>query len=131
MEIVRSRADISIVPLSLLSYTPRANYYLMIALTFDSVNLVSITGVSGSGKSTLIDELLHPALQHHLTKRVPFPKDIDELKGISAIDKVIIIVREACLRQSIPDRSHPAIESRHLYRRIRYHPRSLHPNCRS
>ncbi|WP_309730881.1 excinuclease ABC subunit UvrA [Chamaesiphon sp. OTE_75_metabat_556] len=53
--------------------------------------LVSITGVSGSGKSTLINELLHPALQHHLTKRVPFPKDVDELKGISAIDKVIII----------------------------------------
>jgi excinuclease ABC subunit A len=53
--------------------------------------LVSITGVSGSGKSTLINELLHPALQHHLTKRVPFPKDVDELKGIGAIDKVIII----------------------------------------
>ncbi|MFM7441016.1 MAG: excinuclease ABC subunit UvrA, partial [Snowella sp.] len=29
--------------------------------------LVSITGVSGSGKSTLINELLYPALQHHLT----------------------------------------------------------------
>lgn len=53
--------------------------------------LVAITGVSGSGKSTLINELLHPALQHYLTKRVPFPKDLDELKGISAIDKVIII----------------------------------------
>jgi excinuclease ABC subunit A len=53
--------------------------------------LVAITGVSGSGKSTLINELLHPALQHHLTKRVPFPKDVDELKGMSAIDKVIII----------------------------------------
>ena len=53
--------------------------------------LVAITGVSGSGKSTLVNELLHPALQHHLTKRVPFPKDVDELKGISAIDKVIII----------------------------------------
>ena len=53
--------------------------------------LVAITGVSGSGKSTLVNELLHPALQHHLTKRVPFPKDVDELKGINAIDKVIII----------------------------------------
>jgi excinuclease ABC subunit A len=53
--------------------------------------LVAVTGVSGSGKSTLINELLHPALQHHLTKRVPFPKDVDELQGISAIDKVIII----------------------------------------
>jgi excinuclease ABC subunit A len=53
--------------------------------------LVAVTGVSGSGKSTLINELLHPALQHHLTRRVPFPKDVDELQGISAIDKVIII----------------------------------------
>jgi excinuclease ABC subunit A len=53
--------------------------------------LVAVTGVSGSGKSTLVNELLHPALQHHLTKRVPFPKDVDELQGISAIDKVIII----------------------------------------
>lgn len=53
--------------------------------------LVAITGVSGSGKSTLVNELLHPALQHYLTKRVPFPKDVDELKGINAIDKVIII----------------------------------------
>jgi excinuclease ABC subunit A len=53
--------------------------------------LVAITGVSGSGKSTLVNELLHPAIQHHLTKRVPFPKDVDELRGINAIDKVIII----------------------------------------
>ncbi len=53
--------------------------------------LVAVTGVSGSGKSTLVNELLHPALQHHLTKRVPFPKDVDELQGVSAIDKVIII----------------------------------------
>jgi hypothetical protein len=62
----------------------------------------SPSSVSGSGKSTLINELLHPALQHHLTKRVPFPKDVDELKGINAIDKVIIIVRvrEASRREA-------------------------------
>jgi excinuclease ABC subunit A len=53
--------------------------------------LVSITGVSGSGKSTLINDLLYPALQHHLTKRVPFPANLGELQGISAIDKVIVI----------------------------------------
>jgi hypothetical protein len=49
--------------------------------------------VFGSGKSTLVNELLHPLLQQHLTKRIPFPKDVDELQGISAIDKVIIIDR--------------------------------------
>jgi excinuclease ABC subunit A len=69
----------------------RRNNLKHLDVEFPLGKLVSITGVSGSGKSTLINELLHPALQHHLTKRVPFPKDVDELKGISAIDKVIII----------------------------------------
>jgi excinuclease ABC subunit A len=53
--------------------------------------LVCITGVSGSGKSTLINDLLYPALQHHLTKRVPFPKGLKSIKGLEAIDKVIVI----------------------------------------
>jgi excinuclease ABC subunit A len=69
----------------------RRNNLKNIDVEFPLGKLVSITGVSGSGKSTLINELLHPALQHHLTKRVPFPKDVDELKGINAIDKVIVI----------------------------------------
>jgi excinuclease ABC subunit A len=53
--------------------------------------LVSVTGVSGSGKSTLVNDLLHPALQHHLTRRVPFPSEVKKLTGIEAIDKVIVI----------------------------------------
>ncbi|MGB3206432.1 MAG: excinuclease ABC subunit A, partial [Crinalium sp.] len=53
--------------------------------------LVSVTGVSGSGKSTLINELLYPALQHNLTRKVPFPKDLEKIDGLSAIDKVIVI----------------------------------------
>jgi len=53
--------------------------------------LVCITGVSGSGKSTLVNELLHPALQHHLGQSVPFPKYLGTLEGIQAIDKVIVI----------------------------------------
>ncbi len=53
--------------------------------------LVCITGVSGSGKSTLINELLHPALQHHLTRKVPFPAQLTEIKGLNAIDKAIVI----------------------------------------
>lgn len=53
--------------------------------------LVCITGVSGSGKSTLINELLYPALQHHLTKKIAFPNELDALLGIDAIDKVIVI----------------------------------------
>ncbi|AFZ57812.1 excinuclease ABC subunit UvrA [Anabaena cylindrica FACHB-243] len=53
--------------------------------------LVSVTGVSGSGKSTLINELLYPALQHHLLKKAPLPKDIDEIKGLNSVDKAIVI----------------------------------------
>ncbi|BAZ10522.1 excinuclease ABC subunit A [Calothrix sp. NIES-4071] len=53
--------------------------------------LVSVTGVSGSGKSTLINELLYPALQHHITKRVPFPAYVDGIQGLTAIDKAIVI----------------------------------------
>ena len=53
--------------------------------------LVSITGVSGSGKSTLVNELLYPALQHHLTRKVPFPTQLNAIKGLNAIDKAIVI----------------------------------------
>ena len=53
--------------------------------------LVCITGVSGSGKSTLINELLYSALQHHLTRKVPFPAHMDAMEGLDSIDKVIII----------------------------------------
>lgn len=53
--------------------------------------LVCITGVSGSGKSTLMNELLYPALQHHLGRKVPHPQELDELKGLKALDKAIVI----------------------------------------
>ncbi len=53
--------------------------------------LVCITGVSGSGKSTLVNELLYPALKHHLTKNKPFPKNLGKIKGLQAIDKAIVI----------------------------------------
>jgi excinuclease ABC subunit A len=53
--------------------------------------LVCITGVSGSGKSTLINELLYPALQHHFGHKVPFPKELQEIKGLNALDKAIVI----------------------------------------
>ncbi len=53
--------------------------------------LVAITGVSGSGKSTLVNELLYPALQHHFTKKTPFPAHLGDLEGLNAVDKVIVI----------------------------------------
>jgi excinuclease ABC subunit A len=53
--------------------------------------LVCVTGVSGSGKSTLINELLHPAIQHHFGSKIPFPKDVEKIDGLSSLDKVIVI----------------------------------------
>lgn len=53
--------------------------------------LVCITGVSGSGKSTLMNELLYPALQHHLGRKVPFPQELEAIKGLKALDKAIVI----------------------------------------
>ncbi|MEM8777659.1 MAG: excinuclease ABC subunit UvrA, partial [Cyanobacteria bacterium P01_G01_bin.49] len=68
-----------------------ANNLKNISVDIPLGKLVSITGVSGSGKSTLVNELLYPALQHHLTRKAPFPKYLDEMTGLNAIDKVIII----------------------------------------
>ncbi|MBE9005856.1 excinuclease ABC subunit UvrA [Fortiea sp. LEGE XX443] len=53
--------------------------------------LVAVTGVSGSGKSTLINELLYPSLQHHLTKKVPSPKELEKIQGLNSVDKAIVI----------------------------------------
>jgi len=53
--------------------------------------LVCVSGVSGSGKSTLINELLYPALQHHFGRKVPQPREMDEIEGLSALDKAIVI----------------------------------------
>ena len=62
-----------------------------VSVTFPLGRLVAVTGVSGSGKSTLVNELLHPAINHELGLKVPFPQGVDEIRGIKAIDKVIVI----------------------------------------
>ena len=61
--------------------------------------LVCVTGVSGSGKSTLVNDLFYPALQYHLTRKIPMPQGLKtlqvkgskkkEIKDI--VDKVIVI----------------------------------------
>ncbi len=62
-----------------------------LTVEFPLGRLIAVTGVSGSGKSTLINELLHPAINHSLGLKVPFPKGLGALRGIKSIDKVIVI----------------------------------------
>ncbi len=50
-----------------------------------------ITGVSGSGKSTLLKEVIYKALMRKLHKSPVIPGKFREIKGLSHIDKVIII----------------------------------------
>lgn len=76
---------------SLLLRNATHNNLKNISLEIPLGKLVCVTGVSGSGKSTLINELLYPALQHHLFKKAPFPTGIEAIKGMAAIDKAIAI----------------------------------------
>jgi len=76
---------------SLLLRNATHNNLKNISLEIPLGKLVCVTGVSGSGKSTLINELLYPALQHHLFKKAPFPTGIAAIKGMAAIDKAIAI----------------------------------------
>ena len=73
--------------------------------------LVCVTGVSGSGKSTLVNELLHPALEHKLGLKVPFPSGA----GVAEGDEVD---RQGDRDRPEPDRPHAPFQSGHLYRRL-------------
>ncbi len=50
-----------------------------------------VTGVSGSGKSTLIDEILYRALARQFYRAKDKPGKHKKIKGISNVDKVIVI----------------------------------------
>lgn len=52
---------------------------------------VAVTGVSGSGKSTLINDLLFTWLRAELHGTVTRPVEVDDVKGVKNIDKVIDI----------------------------------------
>lgn len=53
--------------------------------------LLCVTGVSGSGKSTLITEILGKALNKHFYRAKAEPAEHKKIKGLSNVDKVIVI----------------------------------------
>ena len=68
--------------------------------------LVLVTGISGSGKSTLVNEVLYKTVYKHVYKsnRV-YPGKVEEIKGLSYIDKVIQVSQSPIGRTP---RSNPA-----------------------
>jgi len=54
-------------------------------------SFICVTGVSGSGKSTLVDEILYRAIAQKLYKSKQKPGAYKSIKGVEAIDKVIVI----------------------------------------
>ncbi len=81
--------------------------------------LVAITGASGSGKSTLINEILYKALWKRLvdTRTLPGEHDSDRRPRARA---------QGRQHRSVADRPQQPLESGHLHRLLRQHPRPLH-----
>ncbi len=79
-----------------------------------------VTGVSGSGKSTLVDDTLRRALFRHFYNS----KDKPGVHGALARARPS---RQGNRDRPDGDRSHAALESHYLHRRVHAHPRTLQP----
>ncbi len=62
-----------------------------INVTIPLGTLVVVAGVSGSGKSTLVNDILAKELAHRLHRAQTVAGRHDDIEGVSALDKVIII----------------------------------------
>ena len=82
-----------------------------------------VTGVSGGGKSTLTVETL---LQDRLDAAERRAADPGAVRG----DPRARAPRQGDRHRPVADRAHPALEPRHLHRRLRADPRLVSPGCR-
>ena len=97
----------------------RENNLKSVDVAFPLGQLVAITGASGSGKSTLINEMLFKALWKRLVDTRTLPGEHDARRRARA---------RAQGRQHRPvaDRPQQPLQSGHLHRLLRHHPRSVH-----
>ncbi len=76
-----------------------------IDVTIPLGKLVVVSGVSGSGKSTVVNDILAKELSHRLHRANEVAGRHDDIEGVSALDKVIVIDQSAIGRTP---RSNPA-----------------------
>jgi excinuclease ABC subunit A len=62
-----------------------------IDVTIPLGEMVVVTGVSGSGKSTVVNDILAKELEHRLNRANEVAGKHDDIEGVSALDKAIVI----------------------------------------
>ena len=96
----------------------RAHNLKNIDVRFPLGVMTCVTGVSGSGKSSLVNEILFKSLSRQLNRSRLRAGDHDTIEGVEQLD-------QDHRHRPVAHRPHAALQPRHLYRRVRPHPRRV------